>query len=136
MNAADACITVPSVISPERYFGEHKITGITEAMTKLPCDTNIVRMYCPAIFAHMVITALVGPACDGVLGQPGAPAPLHAHAGVDDAHRDRDAARGERNEEDRLMNDNGAVLLLQRVEDRLVPDVELIRKEELGNDQQ
>jgi hypothetical protein len=52
------CITVPSDISPERYFGAHRITGMTEAMTKLPCDTNIVRMYCPAIFAHVVMTLL------------------------------------------------------------------------------
>ncbi len=56
MNAAAACITVPSVISPARYFGAHRITGITEAMMKLPCDTNMVRMYWPAILAHATIT--------------------------------------------------------------------------------
>ena len=58
MKAAAACITVPSVISPARYFGAHRITGITEAMTKLPCETNIVRMYWPAIFAQVTMTLL------------------------------------------------------------------------------
>jgi hypothetical protein len=47
---------VPSVISPERYFGAHRITGITEAITKLPCETNIVRMYCPAMRDQATIT--------------------------------------------------------------------------------
>ena len=28
MKAAAACITVPSVMSPERYFGAHRITGM------------------------------------------------------------------------------------------------------------
>ena len=56
MNAAAACITVPSVISPARYFGAHRMIGITDAMMKLPCDTNIVRMYCRAILAQVVIT--------------------------------------------------------------------------------
>src|SRR5205814_1800013 len=67
---------------------------------------------------------------------PGAPAPLRAHARVNDRHRDRDAAGRERNEDDRLIEDSCRILLLQRVEDRLVPDVELVRKEELSNDQQ
>ena len=56
MNAAAACITVPRVISPVRYFGAHRITGITDAMMKLPCETNIVRMYWPAIFAQVEMT--------------------------------------------------------------------------------
>ena len=56
MKAAAACITVPSDISPARYFGAHRMIGITEAMTKLPCETNIVRMYCPAMRDHATIT--------------------------------------------------------------------------------
>ena len=84
---------------------------------------------------ELVVAPLGEPARHRVLGEPGAPAPLHAHARVDHAHRDRDAAGGERDEDHRLAQDGRAVLLLQRVEDRLVPEVELVLEDELPDHQ-
>jgi len=39
-----------------KVFRRAQDDRITDAMMKLPCDTNIVRMYCPAILAHVTIT--------------------------------------------------------------------------------
>ena len=33
---------------------------ITEAITKLPCETNMVRMYCPAMRDHPTMTFRTG----------------------------------------------------------------------------
>ncbi len=102
-------------------------------------DADVVRDACLGVLVialeqvELVIAALGEPARHRVFGEPGAPAPLRTHPRVDHANGDRDASDCQRNENQGLAQDDGAVLFLQRIEDRLVPDVELILKNQLAD---
>ena len=126
----------------ERHRGEHGAQDADREIHRLlGCDADVVRdaRLGVLVFAldqiELVVAPLREPARHRVLGEPGAPAPLRAHACVDHADRNRDAARREGNENHRLVQDGRAVLLLQRVEDRLVPEVELVLENELPDHQ-
>ena len=84
---------------------------------------------------ELVISSIVEPAVTDVLGHPGAPAPLNAHARPDHHDCDGNAEDGKRNENPRLMDDRCAVLLLKRVEYLAIPDVDPVARDELQDDQ-
>ena len=84
---------------------------------------------------ELVVAPVVEPAVTDVLGHPGAPAPLDAHARPHHQDRDGDAEDGERNEEPCLVNDGSTVLFLQRVEDFAIPDVDSVACDQLENDE-
>ena len=80
---------------------------------------------------ELVIAALVHPALEQVIVQPGAPAPLRAHAGIDREHGEADPADRQRHEDHGLGQDHAGILLLDGVEDVAVPDIDPVLDQEL-----
>ena len=88
----------------------------------------------PADQIELVIAAVPQPAIEQVIVQPGAPAPLRGHARVDLGDDQQNACHQQREIDQRQEQDGAAVALLQRVEDRPVPDVHPIGGGEIEQD--
>src|SRR5262245_42945119 len=67
--------------------------------------------------------------------EPGAPAPRYTPPCPHHQDRDSDAEGGKRNEYPSLVDDRRRVLLLQRVEDFAIPDVDSIARNDLQHDE-
>ncbi len=100
---------------------------------RLGGDANIVGdpvfgvLMVAADQVELVVAAVADPAVEQMAAEPGTPAALRRHAGVDLGDRDADAGDQQREIEQRDEQHVRAVALLQGVEDRAIPDVHAVR---------
>jgi hypothetical protein len=83
---------------------------------------------------ELVEPAVVEPAFDQVMGEPLPPAQLQAHAHVDEADRNGRGRQRQRQNGGDAEQDRMDVLLLQRVEEELVPGIDTERRDEARED--
>ena len=75
---------------------------------------------------ELIVAAVAQPTVQQMIVQPRAPAPLRGHARVDLGDDEQHAADQQRKIDQRQEQHRAAVALLQRVEDRAVPDVHAV----------
>ncbi len=89
------------------------------------------------VAAHQIeleVAALGQPVVEHGAVEPGAPAPLGGHAAIDRRHPEQHAERGEPGEDQRLREHRAGRLLLQRVEEGAIPDIEGILDADIQHD--